>query len=333
MARKKYIFLISVLLLGILISGTYFFIQKQQAVETTSKKTVGFKSCLDQYPFISAEIDCGSINERAEQVESLDRAIETYANQEEKSGRAEKISVFFRDLETRRWFGVNENVNFYPASLAKLPIAIMTYKSAEVNSKIMDIALPITEEDIALNTGQHYQPETFFRAGQSYPVKELIKRMLTYSDNAPVTPLLDASAVFKDAVLSDLGIYYPPEKGASDGQWNITAKSYANLFRILYNTSYLRHEYSNTLLAQLAESSFQNALAGGVPDDVRVAHKFGETSLQDDATGEIITILNDCGIIYKKDHPYILCVMTQGKQYEELEHIIRTISETVYKSL
>lgn len=330
---KKYLVLIFTLLLFVVTAvGVYFFFKIEQKNQTLNEKNIGFKSCQDQYPFISSEIDCGSINERVEQVESLDRAIETFANQEEKSGSVEKVSVFFRDLNTRRWFGVNENVNFYPASLAKLPIAMMTYKSAEVNSRILDVALPITEEDVALNTGQHYQPEQSFEAGQSYPVRELIKKMLTHSDNAPVNPLLSASAMFKNAVLTDLGIYYPPEKGEADGHWNVTAKSYANLFRILYNASYLRHEYSNTLLKELSESTFKNALVAGVPDNVQVAHKYGETSLRDDVTGEIITILNDCGIIYKPDSPYILCIMTQGKEYSDLERVIKTISKTVYQS-
>lgn len=291
----------------------------------------GFKSCSEQYPFLSRDLDCGTINERIEQVEEIDNNIEIYANQEETAGSAEKISVFFRDLNTRRWFGVNENVNFYPASLAKLPIAMMIYKAAEVNRKILDLELPITDTDLSLNKGQHYTPSASLENGASYPVRELVRRMITYSDNAPVNPLLNASASLREPIFSDLGVYSISTEGLP-GRWDITTKNYSNLFRILYNASYLRPEYSDTILGQLSESTFKNALAAGIPEDIRVAHKFGETSTSDGSPEKSTIILNDCGIIYKPGAPYILCVMTRGEKYEELERIIREISERVYRS-
>jgi beta-lactamase class A len=264
-------------------------------------------------------------------VKGIDDEIETYANKEESEKNADGISVFFRDLNTRRWFGVNENVNFYPASLAKLPIAMMIYKAAEVNKRTLDLELPITDNDISLNNGQRYIPESSLENGKSYPVRELVKRMLIYSDNAPVNPLLDASVTLREPIFSDLGVYTMPN-GDVPGRWSITSKNYSNLFRILYNASYLRPEYSDIILGQLSESTFRNALAAGVPDDIRVAHKFGEASAKDESTGKTSVILNDCGIVYKKDAPYILCVMTRGERHEELERIIREISEKVYRS-
>jgi beta-lactamase class A len=290
----------------------------------------GFKSCAGQYPFLSRELDCSTINERIEQVEKIDKEIEGYANRETAAEDVAMISVFFRDLNTRRWFGVNENVNFYPASLAKLPIAMMIYKAAEVNKQILDIGLPITDAELSLNKGQHYVPSTTLESGKSYTTRELVRRMIVYSDNAPVNPLLDASASLRDPIFSDLGVYSMPTEKIP-GQWDITAKNYSNLFRALYNASYLRPEYSDTILEQLSKSEFKNALAAGVPDNIRVAHKFGEATNSDEKDGEKRTILNDCGIIYKPDTPYILCVMTQGEKYEDLERIIREISEKVYR--
>ncbi len=322
----KIITFFSVVILGALaVWGT---LSESRRLDTASE---GFKSCSEQYPFLSDELDCGTINEKIEQVKGIDDEIEAYTNKEETAGNAEGISVFFRDLDTRRWFGVNENANFYPASLAKLPIAMMTYKTAEVNKRTLDLELPIGEKDLSLNEGQRYTPESVLESGKSYSVRELVKRMLIYSDNAPVNPLLDASANLREPIFSDLGVYAMPSD-SSPGRWNITSKNYSNLFRILYNASYLRPEYSDAVLKQLSESTFKNALAAGVPDDIRVAHKFGEASAKDESTGKTSVILNDCGIVYKKNAPYILCIMTRGEKYEELERIIKEISEKVYRS-
>lgn len=322
----KIIPLFSVIILGVLISWAILSDSRKRDVDNE-----GFKSCSEQYPFLSDELDCGTINEKIEQVEGIDDEIESYANKEETAGNAEGISVFFRDLDTRRWFGVNETVNFYPASLAKLPIAMMIYKTAEVNKRTLEMELPITDKDLSLNEGQRYIPKSVLENGKSYPVRELVRRMLIYSDNAPVNPLLNASTNLREPIFSDLGVYTMPDSN-DPGRWDITAKNYSNLFRILYNASYLRPEYSNIILDQLSESTFRNALAAGVPDDIRVAHKFGETSAKDGLTGKTSVILNDCGVIYKKDAPYILCVMTRGEKHEELERIIKEISERVYHS-
>jgi beta-lactamase class A len=322
----KIITLLSAAILGAFVSWAVLSGWKQPNIESE-----GFKSCSEQYQFLSDELDCGTINEKIEQVEGIDKEIETYTNKEETDGNAEGISIFFRDLDTRRWFGVNENTNFYPASLAKLPIAMMIYKAAEVNKKILGLELPIAEKDISLNNDQHYVLKSSLETGKSYSVQELVKVMLIYSDNAPVNPLLEASATLREPIFSDLGIYTMPSEN-TPGRWNITSKNYSNLFRILYNASYLRPEYSDAILKQLSESTFRNALAAGVPDDIRVAHKFGETSTQDGPNGKTSVILNDCGIVYKKDAPYILCIMTRGEKHEELERIIREISEKVYQS-
>ena len=271
-----------------------------------------FKKCSEQYQFVSDKLDCGNINEKIEQVADLDQEIEKYINKEENNGNVKQVSVMFRDLKSFRWFGVNENVKFYPASLSKLPISMMFYKAAEVNDKLLSVNLEIKTEDAQTNDGQHFRPKENLEAGKSYPVQELIRRILTYSDNAPLGPLLDASESFHESVLSDLGIFSPAQEGEEDGTWNVTAKTYANLFRILYNASYLRPEYSNRILSQLADSEFNSGIIAGVPKDTRVAHKFGETLYRDDETGSFFTILNDCGIIYKRENPYILCIMTEG---------------------
>lgn len=325
--RKKYL-LIGGFFLIAGISITFLFFEWKE-----KEKHLGFESCEKQYTYISSEIDCGTIDGRIDQFKSISQDIQAYIDQEKLSHHIDETAVFFRDLSARRWFGINENTNFYPASLAKLPFAMMLYKTAEVDKAILDEPITIDDADTLLNTGQHYAPEITLKSGQSYPLHETVRDMLVSSDNTPINKLMAFSSPFRDPILEDLGILVFQEESTDAPQWNITAKSYANLFRILYNVSYLRPEYSNTLLEQLALSTFKNGLVAGVPNDVKVAHKFGEASEKNEATGEIYTILNDCGIIYKQDSPYILCVMTQGQDFSRLEKNIETISRKIYDAL
>ena len=45
-----------------------------------------------------------------------------------------------------------------------------------------------------------------------------------------------------------------------------------------------------------------------------------------------VSELHDCGIVYQNDDPYVLCVMTQGRSFAELQALIADISSTVYAS-
>ena len=43
--------------------------------------------------------------------------------------------------------------------------------------------------------------------------------------------------------------------------------------------------------------------------------------------------LHDCGIIYHKSRPYLLCVMTYGKYFLKEVDIIKEISAIVYQEV
>ena len=108
----------------------------------------------------------------------------------------------------------------------------------------------------------------------------------------------------------------------------MTVKTYASFFRILYNGTYLTQRDSEHLLSLLSQSSFTQGLIAGLPTDMVVAHKFGEASLPD-GTHQ----LHDCGIVYKPNQPYLICVMTKGTNFNTLAGVISHISKTVYKTI
>jgi beta-lactamase class A len=105
-------------------------------------------------------------------------------------------------------------------------------------------------------------------------------------------------------------------------------KTYSSFFRILYNGTYLSQDNSERLLTVLSRSAFSQGLSAGLPQDITVAHKFGEAD-SPDGTKQ----LHDCGIVYKPRQPYLICVMTKGNNFPALAKVIGHISETVYNIL
>lgn len=315
---------------GVFMSAFFLLQNDGNGTETDSS----LPACDETYAFLDGSLDCDAIDRQSGNMEDARYEVESFTEREREQGNLARVSVFFRDLGTRRWFGIDENVDFYPASLSKLPIAMMTYKIAEIDRHVLGTELPVSEEDVAKNESRHFREDSSLEAGRSYTSERLVHDMLTTSDNAPVGPLANASSIFQESIFSDLGIFTPSTPEQETGQWNVNARSYSNLFRILYNASYLRPEYSNTILRLLSESRFDKGLVAGVPEGTPVAHKYGEATVTDGMPDGANLILNDCGIVYPDDkEPYILCVMTRGKDFEELERIIRTISETVFRFL
>ena len=69
-------------------------------------------------------------------------------------------------------------------------------------------------------------------------------------------------------------------------------------------------------------------LVAGLPSDVKISHKFGEREAKEN--GVTIQQLHDCGIVYYPKYPYLICIMTKGKDFNKLSGVIADISKIVY---
>ncbi len=240
-----------------------------------------------------------------------------------KSGDATHVSVHFRDLENGPIFSIQEKEQFAPASLLKVPIMIALLKYAEVHPEILDQKLSIgnTEPE-----GRNIlDPNKTLLVHEEYSVKEILRRMIVYSDNISKELLRQhlesISPGIIDQTFIDLGISLQN----ADGSQFLTIKSYASLFRSLFNASYLNREMAQEALELLSHVEFTDGIVAGVPAGTRVAHKFGFLDVGPDARQ-----LHDCGIVYHPQTPYLLCIMTRGKNPEVSSSIISKISEMVF---
>src|SRR6185503_17380876 len=116
---------------------------------------------------------------------------------------------------------------------------------------------------------------------------------------------------------------------AMNQDYLIDTHTYASFFRILYNATYLDRHDSEEILTTLTEASFKDGLIADIPASVTVAHKFGSRKVDD--AGKVQ--LHDCGIIYVPGKPYILCVMTQGTDFNKLADFIQSVSKLVYNDV
>lgn len=236
--------------------------------------------------------------------------------------KSDDVAFYFRRLNDGAWTGINEEREFDPASLLKVPLAIAYLRYAEHYSGVMDKTLVWEGNDY--NEGENIQSLRAIASGKPYTVTQLLEAMLTESDNNAFLALYhNIYKKFLTDVYGELGLSV-----SADGQVStVSPKQYSLFFRILYNASYLNRENSEYAMDMLSRSSFQNGIAKPLPRDVVVAHKFGERG---DSKNPSEKELHDCGVVFYAKNPYILCVMTQGPDFGSLENLIQKISARVF---
>lgn len=254
------------------------------------------------------------------------RNMERFIQDKKKENKVTNVAIYFRDLQNGPTLGINEYEKFSPASLLKLPLFLAYLGLSIENDKLLETEIAFRGNTLAQE--QYFKPSKSAENNIPYTINELLGFMIKYSDNNSYYVLLEYLGqispdedILKDTFI-DLGIIDPKDFL----EQTLTVKSYSAIFTQLYHNSFFtQKELSEKALSLLTESDFYQGIISGVPVDLKVANKFGERSLPNN-----IKQLHDCGIIYYPENPYLLCVMTQGRDFTELISVIREISKLVY---
>ena len=281
-----------------------------------------------QYRYINPLLECESSNFSENiALEPFKAQLSNLIDQLKSSKNISFASLYYRDLNNGPWIGINEKEYFSPASLVKVPTMITYFKAAEKDPTLLSKKIKFTSVS---TESQSIVPELTLVSGQEYSVEELIERMIIYSDNQAYEIL--SQSVDNQLIINtykDLGV--DVSKAFTDPSGNIlSVKSFATFFRILYNASYLNQDMSEKALYLLSQSKYHDALVRGINNpQITVAHKFGERTFENTNEKQ----LHDCGIVYYPQKPYLLCVMTKGKDFSQLSSAIAQISKLVYQSI
>lgn len=236
------------------------------------------------------------------------------------------VSLYFRDLNNGPWVGVNEKEEFSPASLLKVPMLMAFLQEAESNKSILDKRVVISPDEANHNIQQNITFENTLVSGQEYSLLGVTESMIIKSDNTAVIVLLNN--IKKDYIANVFKSVGVPFKDTST-EVSVNVKEYAGFFRVLFNASYLDREMSEKALEILTKTEYVKGLVAGVPQDIKVAHKFGEREIR----GSNIIQLHDCGIVYYPERPYVLCIMTRGSNFNNQEKVIKELSSYVYNEV
>lgn len=310
--------------LGFLISNKFEIQKKNNASQEEEITRKNFN-----YQFINPILECDVDISLNNQLSSLKSSTRDIIDQEKNNQNITFAAVYFRDLNNGPWLGINEDEYFSPASLIKLP-TLMTYlKKADINPSILQQKLTVKIDSNSGSDIQNIKPSESLQNNQEYPIEELLRRMIVESDNDAYNTLIDnLSPEETYKIFKDLDIDISKAFSNPNGDI-ITVQEYASFYRILYNASYLSQEMSEKALSLLSQTEYQNGLVAGIPKNITISHKFGERKFTE--TQE--TQLHDCGIVYAPKKPYLLCIMTRGKDITKEATTIKKISQHIYQTI
>lgn len=274
--------------------------------------------------FTNPLLDCTTLkHSKVRTLINLEIILKAEIKKMEQQGLANKISLYYRELNTGSWIGVDEDAQYFPASLLKIPFMMAAFRQAELNPDFLDRLVPVDsmKSEYIQNLGNNGFRLT---VGSQVTILKLMENMIIYSDNHSKDILVrHIEPHILESVFYDFGFDIYNEKNIGKV---VSAREYSTFLRVLYNATYLNREHSNQALEILSKVRYKKGIPAGIPSDIVVAHKFGESSYNFGNE----KLLHDCGIIYLNDKPYILSIMTAGTSFENLQTVIQSISMITY---
>lgn len=232
------------------------------------------------------------------------------------SAQQYNYSFYFEYLPSGTSIKINQENQMVGASLLKVPLIMNLFKAAEQNQIDLHKTLTIEEGDIDRRSGTLWQRG----AGAQLSIKDTAREAIVESDNTAVNMLIATAANHFDLFqrsIDELDINLEVE---NENQTTLGAQSYSSVLKCLYLSCFLNYENSQQILAWMTEAESPTRLRGGIPENVKVAHKYGTSAGRSES---------DCGIVYVPKRPYIICFMIDAPP-EEANKIITDISKKVY---
>lgn len=223
------------------------------------------------------------------------------------------LGIYLKDLKTSNIYQVNDQVIFYGASIAKLPIIYYTQTQLISGNITLDTSFPYTVAVnqvpgamIAGGTGI-MQQDTY--EGAQYSVENLFSWSILHSDNL-ASNMLSYYVGNKngDDFLTSLTPFYP--QPLTEFSKDLSAKTAGELMEAIYQ--------NNIGLDYFNQTDWQHEKLGVLSKNV--FHKIGVND----------TFNHDVGII-DGESPYVFAFLSDGLSNKEMEDIIKQVDELITK--
>lgn len=126
-------------LLGIIVGAAAGWSLRGLPEFTETEESKGYQIRQGGYKLINPLLECEIAEDtvRSQELQPFKSKVKSLLAEAKKAGKANNISVSFRDLDTGATFNINAKEGYSPASLAKLPVLIAFLKMADKDSLLL----------------------------------------------------------------------------------------------------------------------------------------------------------------------------------------------------
>lgn len=256
-------------------------------------------------------------------MQGIKQNVSTIIDNYKSQGILKNASVYIRKLNESGAVSINPEFYYDPGSMMKVPIMIAHLRTALDNPSWLSQKIEFPGR--TPNMPVEVDSKPILVAGKVYTVKQLIETMIIHSDNdAVVTLLNNLEEGSLNKVLKDLKI---TERKNAQSPMLFGVNEYERFFTVLYNASYVSKKDSEWAMQLLSKTVYNKSLTRTMTGQFPIAHKYGIAEFPDNL------YLNEAGIFFKKDNPYLLVVMTNGTNTTKQSDVISEISAAVYHAM
>lgn len=230
--------------------------------------------------------------------------------------QAGDYGIFIKPVSGPEEWKSGEDKVMTAASVIKLPVLIVYYQAVDSGTIDPEEEYVLQEADRwKYGTGSmQYQP-----AGIKYTYRQIAQLVANQSDNMAAEVLIKKLGGYAKTqqLIKGLGLTKTNLK-----ENEITTAEAGGLFLQLAQGQLLTPASREELFNNLTKTVNEDRLPAGVPDNVRVIHKFGSED----------GVVNDCGLV-ESTNPYVICILTTGVNVGEAEPLLPKISQAVWNWL
>jgi beta-lactamase class A len=215
------------------------------------------------------------------------------------------LAVAVKDLTSGDEFLINGDEIMPQASSIKIAILANLFLQAQQGKVSLSESYTVRQQDLVPGSDVLLGLTPGFTR---LNLRDLASIMVAVSDNSAANILTDRLGMGNiNAMLEGLGLHTTrlkrkmmDLKAASEGRENVaTPREMMTLLETIYRGRLLNKEMTADFFKVLSTHK-ESSMLQGLPDDVTAANK----------PGELEAVRNDSGIVFIKNRPYVLCVMT-----------------------
>jgi beta-lactamase class A len=211
---------------------------------------------------------------------------------------------------------INADKIYTAASVIKLPVLAVYYLAVD-NDKLDPEEIYVLREADRWQYGtgsMQHQP-----AGKEYTYRQVAELVANQSDNMGAEVLIKKLGGYT-AVQKEIDKLNLKQTNLKENE--TSPQDIGGLLLQLAQGKLFSKSSREELFANLTKTINEDRLPKGVPESIRVVHKFGSEA----------GVVNDCGIVEAID-PYVICVLTTEINSGQAETVLPQISQVVWEWL